>query len=461
MIFDDVEVPKDRVFLDGDTVGYSEVISDTGWRGHIMHQAFTRAYVKLSFALGLGHLIATHDRRRAVRPRPGEARPDVEHGRADALGPRRRPRPAPAIDEHGVFYPDDRPFLALRGEMPKWLPRCHELLQLIGGGGFMCTPSEADMNGPLRDLTSTPTTRPPAATPSGASACSAWRGTSSAPSSAVAAELYERFYLSDSYRMTGARRTRSPTSPSPSHSWNSSCMTDLAGRGVRYVRVLHPDVYGNARSKEVPVGRLPSSLGYCAASLAEGLDGIPFIEGPSFMGGPSFPDAFAVPDLTTARIPPWEPDRAWVLADLTRPASAAGRALRRVIDRVAKAGYEAVCASEIEFYLLRDGAPYSSRHGMAYTTGRRSDPGRRRAPDARGPGWARHPRHDGAARVLARPVRGERAARAGARRRRLGLPAEGGPARDRRTRGARRRVHGEAVRGGGGLEPPRPPVAVA
>ena len=57
-IFDDVEMPKDRVFLDGDTVGYSEVISDTGWRGHIMHQAFTRAYVKLSFAFGLGHMLA-------------------------------------------------------------------------------------------------------------------------------------------------------------------------------------------------------------------------------------------------------------------------------------------------------------------------------------------------------------------------------------------------------------------
>ena len=46
------------MFLDGDTDGYSEVITDTGWRGHIMHQAFTRAYVKLSFAFGLGHMIA-------------------------------------------------------------------------------------------------------------------------------------------------------------------------------------------------------------------------------------------------------------------------------------------------------------------------------------------------------------------------------------------------------------------
>ena len=41
------------------------------------------------------------------------------------------------LDEGGVWYPDDRPFLALRGEMPKWLPYCSELLQLIGGGGFM------------------------------------------------------------------------------------------------------------------------------------------------------------------------------------------------------------------------------------------------------------------------------------------------------------------------------------
>ena len=40
---------------------------------------------------------------------------------------------------------------ALRGEMPKWLPYVNELLQLIGGGGFMATPSRADMDGPLAD----------------------------------------------------------------------------------------------------------------------------------------------------------------------------------------------------------------------------------------------------------------------------------------------------------------------
>ena len=88
--------------------------------------------------------------------------------------------------------------------MPKWLPRCHELLQLIGGGGFMCTPSEADMKGPLRDLIDTYYQA------AGGDAERrirlfrlAWDYIGSELGSR--SELYERFYLSDSYRMTGAR----------------------------------------------------------------------------------------------------------------------------------------------------------------------------------------------------------------------------------------------------------------
>ena len=40
--------------------------------------------------------------------------------------------------------------------MPKWLPRANELLQLIGGGGYMCTPSQADLDGPLRKASDRP-----------------------------------------------------------------------------------------------------------------------------------------------------------------------------------------------------------------------------------------------------------------------------------------------------------------
>jgi aromatic ring hydroxylase len=200
VIFDDVEVPKDRVFLDGDTVGYSEVISDTGWRGHIMHQAFTRAFVKLSFAFGIGHLIATMTgvvRFDHVQEKLGQMWNMAELTRSALVAAEAGAK----LDEFGVFYPDDRPFLALRGEMPKWLPRCHELLQLIGGGGFMCTPTEADMQGPLRDLIDTYYQA------AGGDAERrirlfrlAWDYIGSDLGSR--GELYERFYLSDSWRMT-------------------------------------------------------------------------------------------------------------------------------------------------------------------------------------------------------------------------------------------------------------------
>src|SRR5215216_2955326 len=205
VIFDDVEVPKERVFLDGDTVGYSEVITDTGWRGHIMHQAFTRAYVKLSFALGLGHLIANTTgvvRFDHVQEKLGQMWAMSELARSAIVAA----EAGAGMDEGGVFYPDDRPFIALRGEMPKWLPRCNELLQLIGGGGFMATPSKADFDGPLREQIDLYFQS------AGADAERrvklfrlAWDFLGSELGGR--SELYERFYLSDSWRMTALAYT--------------------------------------------------------------------------------------------------------------------------------------------------------------------------------------------------------------------------------------------------------------
>jgi 4-hydroxyphenylacetate 3-monooxygenase len=199
-IFEDVEVPKDRVFLDGDTVGYSEVISDTGWRGHIMHQAFTRAYVKLSFAFGLAHLVANTTgvvRFDHIQEKLGQISNMVELTRSALVSA----EAGSFLDEGGVWYPDDRPFLALRGEMPKWLPYCNQLIQLIGGGGFMCTPARADLDGPLRELIDTYYQA------AGADAERrvrlfrlAWDYVGS--DLGGRGELYERFYLSDSWRMT-------------------------------------------------------------------------------------------------------------------------------------------------------------------------------------------------------------------------------------------------------------------
>jgi 4-hydroxyphenylacetate 3-monooxygenase oxygenase component len=200
VIFDDVEIPRERVFLDGDTVGYSEVITDTGWRGHIMHQAFTRAWVKLCFALGIGHMIANATgvvRFDHIQEKLGQIWAMSELARSAIVSA----EAGAHLDEAGVMYPDDRPFVALRGEMPKWLPRANEYIQLIGGGGFMATPSRADIEGPLsQEIEKYFQSAGAEATRRVRLFRLAWDFLGSELGGR--GELYERFYLSDSWRMT-------------------------------------------------------------------------------------------------------------------------------------------------------------------------------------------------------------------------------------------------------------------
>ncbi len=200
VIFDDVEVPKDRVFLDGDTIGYTEVITDTGWRSHIMHQAFTRAYVKLSFAFGLGHLLATTTgviRFDHIQEKLGELWTMVEFTRSAILAA----EAGATLDEGGVMTPDQRPFVALRATLPKWMARANELLQLIGGGGFMLIPSKKDLVGPrAADIE----WYLQAANADAEQRIRLFRLAWDFVGSDLGgrSELYERFYLSDPWRMT-------------------------------------------------------------------------------------------------------------------------------------------------------------------------------------------------------------------------------------------------------------------
>ena len=52
-IFDDVEVPRERVFIDGDIDVYNSVMGPTAWWANIMQQTTIRALTKLEFAYGL------------------------------------------------------------------------------------------------------------------------------------------------------------------------------------------------------------------------------------------------------------------------------------------------------------------------------------------------------------------------------------------------------------------------
>jgi aromatic ring hydroxylase len=85
--------------------------------------------------------------------------------------------------------------------MPKWLPYVNELLQLIGGGGFMATPSLADIQGPLAaDIAKYYQAVGAEAERRIRLFRLAWDYLGS--DLGGRGQLYERFYLSDSWRMT-------------------------------------------------------------------------------------------------------------------------------------------------------------------------------------------------------------------------------------------------------------------
>ena len=160
----------------------------------------------------------------------------------------------------------------------------------------------------------------------------------------------------------------------------------LAAQGVSRVRVMHADPHGRPRSKDFPLSSLPdlaAGIGYCEASLVEGLDGEPLMD-PQHPGGSGLPDTHAIPDAATGRALPWDPETAWLLADVVdhdgTPSGLCARSLLKAeIARLQQLGLRAVTASEPEFYLLEPGSGptvgrYSPGVGLAYTSGWRADP---------------------------------------------------------------------------------------
>ncbi len=199
-IFDDVHVPKERVFLDGNVKLYRELTDATNWRAYIVFQAMIRALTKLEFLFGIGHMIAEMNGVNVyqhIQEKLGEIWTMKELTRSALVSAIEGAKPV----YDGVYCPDERPLVALRGTMPKWIPRAMELIQIIGGGGFMLTPSKADMEGPMRKFIDLYY--------QGRNASAeekirlfrlAWDFIGSAMASRC--ELYERFYLQDSFRMT-------------------------------------------------------------------------------------------------------------------------------------------------------------------------------------------------------------------------------------------------------------------
>ncbi len=199
VVFDDVAVPEDRVFLDGDPATYNAVMA-RGWIGNIMQQTCIRAMVKLEFAYELCCRMADitgQSRRPEVTRKLGEIWSYAELTRAAV-----RAAEADARDYgDGTWFCDEAPFRALRPTLPRWMPRVNEIIMQIGSHNLLATPAKAGLEHP--DLGPWLKRYLPGAERGDAEERSrlfrtAWDFCGSALG--ARGELYERFYLASSAR---------------------------------------------------------------------------------------------------------------------------------------------------------------------------------------------------------------------------------------------------------------------
>jgi aromatic ring hydroxylase len=138
-IFDDVEVPMDRVFIDSDIEIYNSVMGPTAWWPNIMQQTTIRALTKLEFAYGLACRMAeaVNDTSAPTLEMLGELSSYVEVTRNAIL----------LSEEHaydrgdGAVFPDGRAMHPMRSMLAAWYPRVREILLLIGSHNLLATPS--------------------------------------------------------------------------------------------------------------------------------------------------------------------------------------------------------------------------------------------------------------------------------------------------------------------------------
>ncbi len=150
VIFDGVEVPRERVFIDGNLPVYNTVMSPS-WRGNAMQQTMVRAHTKLEFAWALATRMAE-----AI----GATDPNTQQMLGEIWGYAELTRAAIHSGEegaheygNGAWFLDQRPLNALRGMLPYWFPRVNEIVRLIGSHNVLATPSAGNFADPrLRPL---------------------------------------------------------------------------------------------------------------------------------------------------------------------------------------------------------------------------------------------------------------------------------------------------------------------
>ncbi len=150
LVFDDVLVPWDRVFVHNDVARANALFPDTNLRNYTAHQTSVRALAKMRLAVGLAIAVARAvkaDGFLHVQEMLGECLNYVELVESCII----RSEYDFETTADGAVRPLYEPLQTVRTMMPRWYPRVIEVLQKIAAGGLMMAPTAADFASPIAE----------------------------------------------------------------------------------------------------------------------------------------------------------------------------------------------------------------------------------------------------------------------------------------------------------------------
>jgi 4-hydroxyphenylacetate 3-monooxygenase len=201
VIFDDVLVPWERVFIHRDPELCNGLYNRTGIMPQIMHQFSTKNLAKSEFMMGLGFAIAKStniEQYLHVQGMLAELIQYTEFSRACLRASEADAAPGP----FGTMTPAAMPLWTVRMMFSDMFRRMCEILQILGAGGLVAVPSHAELQGPAAvDVE----TYFQAANADAPTRIKLFRLAFDAAVSSFAGrqQLYERYYSGDPVRLAG------------------------------------------------------------------------------------------------------------------------------------------------------------------------------------------------------------------------------------------------------------------
>ena len=202
VVFDDVLVPWENLFLYRDVERCNQAYARTGAVVHMAHQVVVKNIAKSEFMLGLAALLVDTiavEGFQHIQEKVAEIWVGMETMKALL----RAAEADAAPDEWGIMRPAWNPLDAARNLFPRLYPRMVEIIQQIGASGLVAMPTEQDLKGPLAEDIKR---YYQAARAEAFDRIALFRLAWDASLSAFAGRqvLYERFFFGDPVRMSGA-----------------------------------------------------------------------------------------------------------------------------------------------------------------------------------------------------------------------------------------------------------------